>query len=211
MKSQENPAFFGDNRGYLYKLAKICYNYTYNTVGEGQCLLFGKLAERVFMVKQSKPQSQGLEALSLKFTNWVGSTSSLVVHTILFIGSFCLYFFGIPFDTILLAVTTIVSLEAIYLAIFIQMTVNRNTQSLAEVEEDIDEIQEDVEGIEKDIDEIQEDVEGMEKDIDEIQEDEIEDDKHDEHTMRTLTEIQTNLVRLMGDIETLKQEKQEKK
>jgi peptidoglycan hydrolase CwlO-like protein len=80
------------------------------------------------------------------------------------------------------------------------MTVNRNTQSLEEVEEDIDEIQEDVEGIEKDIDE-------MEKDIDEIQEDEVEDDKHDNATMKTLTEIQTNLVKLMGDIETLKQEK----
>lgn len=156
------------------------------------------------MVKKEKIKRQGLEALSMKSTQWVGSTSSLVLHTILFAGSFGLYFFGIPLDKILLVLTTIVSLEAIYLAIFIQMTVNRNTQSLEEVEEDIDEIQEDVEGIEKDIDE-------MEKDIDEIQEDEVEDDKHDNATMQTLTEIQTNLVKLMGDIETLKQEKQEKK
>ena len=155
------------------------------------------------MVKQPKEKLVGLDALSLKFTNWVGSTSSLIVHTILFAGGFALYFFGVRIDTILLVLTTVVSLEAIYLAIFIQITVNRNTQSLEEVEEDIDEIQEDVEGIEKDIDE-------MEKDIDEIQEDDDEDDKHDNATMQTLTEIQTNLVKLMGDIESLKQQKQEK-
>ena len=152
------------------------------------------------MVKKEKLQLKGLDALSLKFTDWVGSTSSLVVHTILFAGSFALYFFGAHIDTILLVLTTIVSLEAIYLAIFIQITVNRNTQSLEEVEEDIDEIQEDVEGIEKDIDE-------MEKDIDEIQEGEEEEDKHDEHTMVTLDHIQTNLQKLMAEIESLKQEK----
>lgn len=56
-------------------------------------------------------------------------------------------------------------------------------------------------------DEIGKDIDEMEKDIDEIQEDEVEDDKHDNATMKTLTEIQTNLVKLMGDIETLKQEK----
>ncbi|MEK7616618.1 MAG: hypothetical protein AAB414_01025, partial [Patescibacteria group bacterium] len=39
---------------------------------------------------------------------------------------------------------TWLSIEAIYLAIFIQMTVNRNTQSLEEVEEDIEDIQEEV-------------------------------------------------------------------
>lgn len=170
------------------------------------------------MVKKVKQIPTGFPALSLKFTNWVGSISSLILHTIFFVGSFVLYFLGVDLEKILLVLTTVVSLEAIYLAIFIQMTVNRNTQSLEEVEEDIDEIQEDVEEIEKDIDEIQEDVGEMEKDIDEmqedveeIQEDDVEDDKHDKATMQTLTEIQTNLVKLMGDIEALKQEKQEKK
>jgi peptidoglycan hydrolase CwlO-like protein len=155
-----------------------------------------------------------------KFTTWVGSTSSVIVHTIFFIAAFAFVLFGTPLDTVLLVLTTVVSLEAIYLALFIQMTVNRNTQSLAEVEEDIDEIQEDVEEIagdveeiEKDIDEIQEDVEGIEKDIDEIQEDvdEIEKDEevnlHDKATMVTLSQLQIDIKKLMEDIQTLKNQK----
>jgi chromosome segregation ATPase len=51
------------------------------------------------------------------------------------------------------------------------MSVNRQARKLHAVARDVDEIQEDVEGIEKDIDEIQEDVEGIEKDVDEIQKD----------------------------------------
>lgn len=72
-------------------------------------------------------------------------------------------FFGYTLDQILLILTTAVSLEAIYLAIFIQMTVNKTTQSLEQGEEDIDEIQEDVEDIQEDVDEIQEDVDEGEK------------------------------------------------
>ncbi len=154
--------------------------------------------------------------LAERFTNWVGSTSSLVVHTILFITAFALAVLGINLNTILLVLTTAVSLEAIYLAIFIQMTVNRNTKSLEEVEEDIDEIQEDVEGIEKDIDEIQEDVEGIEKDVDEIQEDvdkleeeDAKDDLHDVTTVATLGTIQKDLQKLMQDLEDLKVQKKE--
>src|SRR5580704_17268366 len=75
---------------------------------------------------------------------WIGSTSSLIVHSFLFAFSFALALFGIALDHILLVVTTVVSLEAIYMAIFIQMAVNRNTHSLKEVEKDIDQIQEDV-------------------------------------------------------------------
>lgn len=163
------------------------------------------------MVKKVKPVPTGFPAISLKFTNWVGSVSSLILHTIFFVGSFVLYFFGVDLEKVLLVLTTVVSLEAIYLAIFIQMTVNRNTQSLEEVEEDIDEIQEDVEEIEKDIDEMEKDIDEIQEDVEEIEKDDDEDDKHDNATMQSLTEIQTNLVRLMGDIETLKQEKQEKK
>ncbi len=149
-----------------------------------------------------------------KFTVWIGSPMSVVVHSIIFAAAFVFVFMGVPIDTILLVLTTAVSLEAIYLALFIQMTVNRNTQSLAEVEEDIDEIQEDVEGIEKDIDEIQEDVEGIEKDIDEIQEDvdeiekdDQEEDLHDKATMVTLNQLQDNIQKLMEDIQTLKDQK----
>lgn len=110
---------------------------------------------------------------------------SLIVHTVVFSGAFLVAAVGLaPWDSVLLVVTTLVSLEAIYLAIFIQMSVNRAQQSLAEVEadvagieEDIEEISEDIEGIEKDvagieegIEEISEDIEGIEKDVAEIEE-----------------------------------------
>lgn len=103
------------------------------------------------------------------FTNWIGSKASLVFHTIFFVIMFSLPFFGFELDTVLLFLTTLVSLEAIYLAIFIQMTVNRNTQSLEEVEEDIEEIHEDVEEIQADVDEIQEDVDEIQEDVEEIE------------------------------------------
>src|SRR3989339_555669 len=85
-----------------------------------------------------------LEKMAMHWTRWIGSPVSLVVHTIIFLGCIALGFFGVSWDEILLVLTTVVSLEAIYLAIFIQMTVNRTTQELAEVGEDIEEIQEDI-------------------------------------------------------------------
>ena len=112
-----------------------------------------------------------LEAISLRATRWIGSGASLVFHTIVFIGAFLLYFFGINFDTILLVVTTIVSLEAIYLAIFIQMSVNRQSTEIKEVSLDVEEIHENVEDIQEDVDEIQKDIDTIQEDVDEIQED----------------------------------------
>lgn len=112
-----------------------------------------------------------LERITIQITRWMGTTTSIIVHTIFFVEVFTLYLFGISFEQILLILTTAVSLEAIYLALFIQMTVNRNTESLEGVEEDIDEIQEDVEDVEGDIDEIQEDVEDLGEDFEDISED----------------------------------------
>ncbi len=99
-----------------------------------------------------------LENVALRLTNWVGSITSLILHSVFFVACFVLVFFGVPMEEILLVLTTVVSLEAIYLAIFIQMTVNRNTESLEEVEEDIEEIQGDIDEIQEDVDEIQEEV-----------------------------------------------------
>lgn len=121
-----------------------------------------------------------IEGVSLGITKWIGSVPSIIIHTIFFAGSFvAVYFELVTLDRMLLVLTTIVSLEAIYLAIFIQMSLNLARESLKEVEEDIDEIQEDVSEIEKDVDEIQEDVDEIQHDVDEIQEDieEIEEDK----------------------------------
>ncbi|MBP7804897.1 MAG: DUF1003 domain-containing protein [Candidatus Pacebacteria bacterium] len=113
-----------------------------------------------------------LEYVSFRATRWVGSTASLIFHTIIFAGSLALYFFGVDFEVILLSLTTVVSLEAIYLSIFIQMSVNRQTKQLREVSKDIDEIQEDVEEMQEDVEEIQEDIDEIQEDVEEIQEEE---------------------------------------
>ena len=130
-----------------------------------------------------------LEAVSLRATRWIGSGASLVFHTIVFIGAFLLYFFGINFDTILLVVTTIVSLEAIYLAIFIQMSVNRQSTEIKEVSLDVEEIQEDIEEIQEDVEEIQEDVDEISEEVGEIHEDVVEDDDDPAPPVPVSTEV----------------------
>lgn len=85
-----------------------------------------------------------------KIPCWIGSLSSLFLHTVAFIVAFALGIFHIfAWNDILLILTTAVSLEAIYLAIFIQMSVNQNSESLREVEEDVDEIQKDIDALSK--------------------------------------------------------------
>lgn len=84
-----------------------------------------------------------LEKVSFNLIKWVGTPYSVLLHTLIFITIPALGFLGLDLRTVLLIFTTWLSVEAIYLAIFIQMTVNRNTESLEEVEEDIEDIQED--------------------------------------------------------------------
>jgi len=143
-----------------------------------------------------------LEKIADKATKWIGSISSLVIHSLFFIISFAIPAFGmVSFEKMLLILTTVVSLEAIYLAIFIQMSVNKNSQDIEIIQEDVGEIQEDIEDIEEDIDEIQ-------KDVDEIQED-IESDTIEEVAIErkeanALAAIQNILLKLQDEIETLK-------
>ncbi len=113
-------------------------------------------------VKKPPKTENELEKYAIKITEWVGTPISVIVHTFLFMGAFLFYFAGIPFDTVLLVLTTIVSLEAIYLSLFIQLSVNHTKESIEDVGEDIEEIQEDVEGLEGGFGEIAEDVEGLE-------------------------------------------------
>lgn len=138
-----------------------------------------------------------LEKLSVKITNSIGTPTSVLIHTALFAGSLSLVFFGFSVEQVLLILTTWVSLEAIYLSIFIQMTVNRNTRSLEEVEEDIEEIQEDVEGLEDDVEEISEE-------IDDIAAEDVKDDMQEEEAKITLKNIEDDLDKLMTDIASLK-------
>lgn len=104
------------------------------------------------------------EDFSRKITRWIGSPQSIILHTVFFVVIFGLRLFGVSGSDVLLILTTIVSLEAIYLSIFIQMTVNKHAEELEEVSEDIEEIQEDVDEIQKDVDEIQEDFQELEVD-----------------------------------------------
>jgi uncharacterized membrane protein len=179
------------------------------------------------MQRLKRKSTDTLERISIRATRWIGSTNSLLLHTTFFILSFVLFFWGVAIDKILLVVTTLVSLEAIYLSIFIQMSMNRQARRLhavardvEEIQEDVEEIQEDVEGIEKDVDEIQkdveeiqEDVEGIEKDVDEIGEEIIEDEEepvvHKDNEI-VLARIEYNLGKLMSDIEELKKSKEKK-
>lgn len=138
-------------------------------------------------------------------TTWIGSVPSLMLHTAAFASAFALGVFGIAsWEIVLLVLTTIVSLEAIYLAIFIQMTVNRNTESLREVEEDIDEIQEDVEELGEDIDEIQEDIEEIQEDVEEMTEEEKEEERREQAQVASLDKLTSDIHRILEDLEALK-------
>ena len=174
---------------------------------------------------QNKIQEKVLPAVedfSVKLTRGIGTPTSIIVHTIFFIGIFSLEGFGYTFDQIMLILTTMVSLEAIYLAIFIQMTINRQeaklhsvTEEISEISEDIEDIQEDVEELGKDVDEIsediediQEDVEELGKDFDEISEDLEEDDKKEEQYRsernRNLQKMESTLQSIIEEIEKMK-------
>lgn len=142
-----------------------------------------------------------IEKTALAVTRWVGSPTSLIIHTILFIAAFLsVHYEVISFDEMLLFLTTIVSLEAIYLSILIQMTINYTTQELEDIGEDVEEMQED-------IGELQEDVEDISEDVEEITEDEekqgAEEELRKAEQSKTLADIQTDLRKLMNDIEHL--------
>jgi low affinity Fe/Cu permease len=138
-----------------------------------------------------------IQKIAYAVTHWVGSPLSILLHTILFIAAIVILVKGIfSFDVVILILNTTVSLEAIYLALFIQMTVNFQAESIEGVSEDIEEMQEDIGEIAEDVDELQEDVE-------EINEDETEDEHREAEQKKTLTNIQTDLRKLMADIEKL--------
>jgi len=143
---------------------------------------------------------------ALTVTRWIGSPLSLVIHTALFTASFvAVHYEYVPFEEMLLILTTIVSLEAIYLSIFIQMTINYTTQELEEVSEDIEEMQEDLGEIQVDVGELQEDVEEISE---EEAAEEAEEEQQKIEQKKTLADIQTDLRKLMSDIEKLQQPKQ---
>jgi len=164
-----------------------------------------------------------IEDIAMKATKWIGSTGSLIFHTIIFAGAFSMYIFGISLDEILLILTTIVSLEAIYLSIFIQMSVNKHdiklhsvAEDVEDIQEDIGDIQEDVEDIQEDIGDIQEDVDEIQKDVDDIQEDveDIQEEDEEEDIIekeedKRIEKIEDMLGRLIEEIIDLKKDQKQ--
>jgi uncharacterized membrane protein len=143
-----------------------------------------------------------LDKMADSVISWIGSTASLVFHTLLFITSFLLPLFKVvDFEEMLLVLTTIVSLEAIYLSIFIQMSVNKSNKHIEVIKEDVNEIQEDIDEIQEDIDEIQEDIDEIQEDIDEIADDEDE-DEHKEKAQNVI--LKSNVSNNKQEIKELK-------
>ncbi len=147
-----------------------------------------------------------IEQLAIRATKWIGSPVSLVIHTMLFVSTFILILVGIDANTVLLVLTTIVSLEAIYLSIFIQMTVNRNTHHLNAVAEEVEEISEDIDEIQGDIDEIQEDMEEISEDVGEISEDVEEIQKDIDGIQEDVEEISEDVDEIQKDVEEISEE-----
>jgi len=132
---------------------------------------------------------------------WIGSPASLIVHTIAFVACFsvCLLRW-VDWNTMLTVLTNVVSLEAIYLAIFIQFSVNQQARSLRGVEEDVESIQEDVE-------ELGEHVEGIKEDVEDIQEDIGEDAAEEQRKHKqaqTLEALSNDVKAMLLHIESLK-------
>jgi methyl-accepting chemotaxis protein len=153
---------------------------------------------------------KNIERTALKITRWVGSPASIVVHTLVFAGSFGAVVTDIiDFDRMLLILTTVVSLEAIYLAIFIQMTINLQAADIAEVQEDVEEMTEDLGEIQEDVEELQEDIEEMSEDVEELSEEDQQAEQAEAarkaEQKDTLEHIEETLEKLILDITHLKQ------
>jgi len=135
---------------------------------------------------------------------WIGSPASLVVHTIAFIACFAVCFLHwVDWNAMLTVLTNVVSLEAIYLAIFIQFSVNQQAKSLSGVVEDVESIQEDVEELGEHVEGIKEDVEDIQEGIGEISEDAAEELR--KRRQAQMLEALTNDVKAMLlHLETLK-------
>ena len=74
-----------------------------------------------------------LEQIAENAAKAVGTALSILIHTVIFIIAFLCVFLGVSFSQILLFLTTIVSLEAIYLSLFVQMTVNKHSRSIKDI------------------------------------------------------------------------------
>jgi hypothetical protein len=170
-----------------------------------------QIGNPIFMTskKETPTTKPTLLEILLKIPENIGTPISLIIHTVIFI------FFlsapkalGVPADSVNIFFTTLLSLEAIYLAIFIQMSINQSNMEIQELQEDIEEIQEDVEEIAEDLDEINENVDEIQEDIEEIEEEEKismskENKKEIEANKLELAELKIQLAKILSELEKL--------
>lgn len=86
-----------------------------------------------------------------KFLHWIGTPQSLIVHTIIFVLSLIASVFS---ERAMNAFTMLLSVEAIYMGILIQMTVNKSHKEIKGIGEDVEELSDDVEDILEDTEEL---------------------------------------------------------
>jgi uncharacterized membrane protein len=140
-----------------------------------------------------------LEYLSTNISRLMGSMNSLIIHTILFLLSYLLIFLGFNEEKIFDLLTNIVSLEAIYLSIFLLMSGNLQLKKLHDVATNVHDVATNVKEIQEDVDEIQDNIDEIQEDIDEIQEDQDDDE--------ILNKIDTTLNVLIKEVAELKKRK----
>lgn len=104
-----------------------------------------------------------------KLIAWVGTTHSLILHSIFFVVMMCLPFFGVDSSLSLLILTTVVSLEAIYLNIFIQMGVNRHADEQKQTRIVLSSVQETIEDVQDTVEDVQESIEEEEKEQNQLE------------------------------------------
>ncbi len=142
-----------------------------------------------------------------RFVLWIGSVQSLAVHSIIYASVFVLGFMEVfPWEIILLVFTTIISMEAIYLSLFIQITVNRHQKELEEVSEDVEDIQEDIQEISEDVEDLGSDVEEIQEDIEELSEDDKLEEERKSKQMVSLEQLTSDVKRVLADLEALKKQ-----
>jgi uncharacterized membrane protein len=129
-----------------------------------------------------------------KITQFTGSPFSILLHTIFFASFLLSPLFGIiDFDTAMLLLTTVVSLEAIYLALLIQMSLNKQKAEIEEISEDVENIEKDIDEIQEDVEEISDDMEEVAKDVEEISDDVEEIHEHVEEISEDVEDLQEDL------------------
>ena len=104
------------------------------------------------MVSTTDKDSKFFDRVSDRITSWMGSTQSILAHTAILTATFSLIPLGLDPDSVLLVTTTILSIEAIFLAIFIQRSVNAQSIRLESAIEKI--VKNVTENIEEPLDEV---------------------------------------------------------